>query len=572
MRHARHYLVSLFALLVSAGSAQAVPWVFKYDQFDSDLTQAANQVNGGQFYTQPGFVAGEAFGQIYKPTPEMFPLTVTGFDIIMAAPPGATQQLYANATIEVYNSSSTSADPGTTPIFTVSTGDLFNSSTQQIGVPLSGNYGISVDFGQGDPEDRPPLITSGNIWLVIRFSDAARDMSSEWGTFDCASFDIGGQTIGCGCQNVGTVHDNDITGKANVLNIVTPLGECSGNKSWVFMESLSSGSGFHIDGDVILRLKADVASGPCVADCTDKECGDDGCGGDCGDCGDLTCYHNECVSCAPSCASKQCGDNGCGGSCGTCNSGSTCGGDFFCHLDCTPSCTNKECGNDGCGGSCGTCTNNESCNASGQCVAGCVSDCADKECGDNGCGGSCGSCGGGETCQAGTCASNTCEPDCGDHECGSDGCGGSCGTCPSGEHCDAGACTPDATQPAAFEVTDVSPDSAFANEATPISITGRGFEQGAMVKVGATDCSDVSVTGSGLISATVPGLPVGTYSVIVINPGGDIATLPAAFAVHPVDLVDTKGKSDGGCGGAPLGLGVGLCGLLVLATRRRFSR
>ena len=86
----------------------------------------------------------------------------------------------------------------------------------------------------------------------------------------------------------------------------------------------------------------------CQPDCTDKECGGDGCGGLCGEClglneicqGDLcacvdagcgeTCCNpgevcddgGEC--CVPECEGKQCGSDGCGGSCGECGEGETC--------------------------------------------------------------------------------------------------------------------------------------------------------------------------------------------------------------------------------------------------------
>ena len=57
----------------------------------------------------------------------------------------------------------------------------------------------------------------------------------------------------------------------------------------------------------------------CTPDCTAKQCGDDGCGGSCGDCiGQDECIDGQCV-CQPDCEGKTCGDDGCGGSCGNCN-------------------------------------------------------------------------------------------------------------------------------------------------------------------------------------------------------------------------------------------------------------
>lgn len=80
------------------------------------------------------------------------------------------------------------------------------------------------------------------------------------------------------------------------------------------------------------------------------------------------------VTCQPDCADKVCGDDGCGGSCGECPAGTgcqegVCGCEFVacgelccpegqaCFEDvcCTPDCTDKECGDNGCGGLCNGC-------------------------------------------------------------------------------------------------------------------------------------------------------------------------------------------------------------------------
>jgi len=103
-------------------------------------------------------------------------------------------------------------------------------------------------------------------------------------------------------------------------------------------------------------------------------CGDDGCGGSCGECdGGANCVTSQCL-----CTTKTDTTTGCHqdqvwlfDSCGTpyyiTNS---CG--FGCEngecLDCVPDCDGKACGDDGCSGSCGTCSGSESCE-SGECVA-----------------------------------------------------------------------------------------------------------------------------------------------------------------------------------------------------------
>jgi hypothetical protein len=132
------------------------------------------------------------------------------------------------------------------------------------------------------------------------------------------------------------------------------------------------------------------ACSTCTAECTDRRCGPDGCGGTCGTCADsLTCIDYTCVTCQPDCVDQECGDDGCNGSCGECESYEVCT-DGQCQL-CEQDCTNRECGPDPvCQTSCGTCDAHEICNSDGLCE--CVPDCTDKDCGDDGCGDSCGEC------------------------------------------------------------------------------------------------------------------------------------------------------------------------------------
>ena len=107
----------------------------------------------------------------------------------------------------------------------------------------------------------------------------------------------------------------------------------------------------------------------CMPDCSGRECGDDGCGGSCGECvgGDLcnalgTCYDPS--NCIPECTDRACGDDSCGGSCGSCGGGELCDDLGTCYEApdaCTPDCSGKECGGDGCGGSCGSCASPDVC-------------------------------------------------------------------------------------------------------------------------------------------------------------------------------------------------------------------
>jgi len=126
-------------------------------------------------------------------------------------------------------------------------------------------------------------------------------------------------------------------------------------------------------GGCFLPCEGSCVEGTCTTSCTpscsDRACGDDGCGGSCGSCpSGYFCSSGACVSsCTPSCSGLSCGDDGCGGSCGTCPSGYFCSGGE-CAPSCTPSCSGRTCGSDGCGGSCGTCSSGYTCSTSGSCV------------------------------------------------------------------------------------------------------------------------------------------------------------------------------------------------------------
>jgi hypothetical protein len=106
----------------------------------------------------------------------------------------------------------------------------------------------------------------------------------------------------------------------------------------------------------------------CTAACEGKECGEvEGC--DCGACEDgFECNASNMCECVPVCADGdgnafECGDDGCGGSCGDCAYGECT--DHACV--CEPQCDGKDCGPDGCGGQCGTCEDGFICQA-GACL------------------------------------------------------------------------------------------------------------------------------------------------------------------------------------------------------------
>jgi hypothetical protein len=207
------------------------------------------------------------------------------------------------------------------------------------------------------------------------------------------------------------------------------------------------------------------------------------------------CVDGECRNCTPKCTNKTCGDDGCGGTCGLCEPGvvcetgkckcaaltrhycwqgsvatrNACGtvtaslkpcpygcADGAC-LPCAPTCAPGACGGDGCGGQCPGCADGLECVA-GKCeCAGdpCVCDPSTCECppatGERVCLDGAvwrlDGCGEPESkvvdCPNGCAdaACFACEVSCGGRQCGDDGCGGSCGACVLGRTCDeAGAC------------------------------------------------------------------------------------------------------------------------------------
>ena len=350
-------LLVLPILLSTTGAVLAkVAVVFKHDQFSDSIAAAGEQVSGVPLGTQAGFVYGEAFGALFKPSANAYPVVFTALDLIVGGPPfGGTG--VAHADIEFYFHDSDGPDPGKkVPDFVLSTTDVFDPISGQEGMPLTGSTGMQFEFDQDDPQGHPPVLNSGNFTVAIRFRAEAANLGAEWGDPMCDASDLLGT---CGCQQVGAMSDPATTTGANVMHLVSPLGTCSGDvHQWYFAESLN------VSGDFILRVRATVNEGTCNASCDGKECGSDGCGGDCGDCSaGMVCKAGECVesTCTPACDGKNCGDDGCGDTCGQCADGESCVQGECQGVGCTTECDGKECGDDGCGGACGLCAEGISC-------------------------------------------------------------------------------------------------------------------------------------------------------------------------------------------------------------------
>jgi hypothetical protein len=151
--------------------------------------------------------------------------------------------------------------------------------------------------------------------------------------------------------------------------------------------------------------------------------------------------------CLIDCEGRECGDDGCGGQCGSCPMAAPLCIDHLCQTECLANCLGKQCGDDGCNGLCGTCPQESPDCIDGLCTTACLPDCVGKECGDDGCGGSCGTCPAAAPLCEGFICHVVCQPDCLGKSCGDDGCGGLCGQCPEAlPMCDAGVCKPDPAQ------------------------------------------------------------------------------------------------------------------------------
>jgi len=350
----RIVFLAFTACFLLTGAALAEVKVLKHDQFNEDLFVAVAEVNGMSLSAQPAFAQGEAFGQIHKFSPGELPVKILGLQLIMAAPPN-NPDMKTHLGIEFWYDDSDGPIPsGDNPDWAIDTTDLYDPNTGATGVPIQGGVGTQIDFDWTSQENHPPLMTSGNLWIMMRFIMPSQDLQTEWDTLQCAK--VAG--LACGCQKAALLLDQSVTPGGSILNYFT--SGCEGGMTWNFFESIG------LTGDPILRVKVETA-GECFPDCSGKQCGDDGCDGSCGTCGEgQSCKFGVCVGdCIPDCTNKECGNNGCGESCGTCSEGKVCQA-FQC-VECTPECAGKECGDDGCGGSCGLCEAGEVCD-SGQCV------------------------------------------------------------------------------------------------------------------------------------------------------------------------------------------------------------
>ena len=286
-----------------------------------------------------------------------------------------------------------------------------------------------------------------------------------------------------------------------------------------------------------IKCKETGKCGPCVPDCKGKECGSDGCGGQCGQCpkGD-TCVKGKCMTCYPDCKGKECGDDGCGGSCGKCPDKYVCK-NGMCE-PCKPGCAiETSCGTDECGNPCWQ-PGELPCTPPG------------------------------EVCRDNTCI--PCEPYCVNRECGSDECDGSCGKCGPCEQCISHHCKPIPDCEAPEPMPDTAEDVHVGKDVHIAEEVNAGRDVAENTDPGQAH-TDTGQTDSGK-----PGKDVRNDHKVVKDTSKDITGHPdSARDRHAVDAVgpDTNTKSSGGgCSTGPgpaSGIWLIFLGLLALLLRRR---
>lgn len=107
------------------------------------------------------------------------------------------------------------------------------------------------------------------------------------------------------------------SGSVNVFDLLELLA-CWGPENLPGCESADLNDDGMVTVFDLLELLAAWGDCPCVPNCENARCGNDGCGGTCGECPDGSlCEAGNCT-CVPNCDGTTCGDDGCGGSCGEC--------------------------------------------------------------------------------------------------------------------------------------------------------------------------------------------------------------------------------------------------------------
>ncbi|MFT7624594.1 MAG: hypothetical protein ACI9WU_003782, partial [Myxococcota bacterium] len=226
---------ALVLSLLVAGSASAEIKTFKYDQFPDSIFEAVNEMNGMILQNEPGFVNTEAYGALFRPGVNEYPVKLQGIDLVFGGAAGFPD-LATDVVVELYYDSGFGAEPtNLVPTWTVSTDEVFDPSSGELGIDVTGNTAIQINFDYETQmgANAPPLLYEGNMHVMVRFDKPAGSFETQWGNLLCTKETLLGL---CGCQPVSMILDTSLTPQTNILHIVDPPGSCSGNKNWFFFE------------------------------------------------------------------------------------------------------------------------------------------------------------------------------------------------------------------------------------------------------------------------------------------------------------------------------------------------
>lgn len=239
---------------------------------------------------------------------------------------------------------------------------------------------------------------------------------------------------------------------------------------------------------------------PCIPDCNGKECGPDGCNGECGFCWPFMECDEQGKCLVPG---KTAGCPGCACESCVCDANPYC-----CEIEWTPLCSSDclhrcgggkvaNCGDQHCvwPETCANCVADCSCPEPQICHEGscCVPTCDGIKCGEDACGMDCGSCPLGAYCVQGQCVFEQLESCCDDAQCGYDPCRPweLCGTCVKG------ICIEDTCVPIPCELGDYwehCQDTGEGKSTAVICANGGFHEETCHCKPGWLSCYPISYT------------------------------------------------------------------------------
>ncbi len=99
-------------------------------------------------------------------------------------------------------------------------------------------------------------------------------------------------------------------------------------------------------------------------------------------------------------------------------------------------------------------------------------------------------------------------------------------------------------------VTGISPSGGSDSGGTVVTVVGSGFESGAVVTIGGSVCSGVSVSSTSSLTCTTTAHAIGTVDVSVINTNETMSTLGSAYTYLTSPLITSVSSTFGSLAGA----------------------